>query len=73
MRQAGLRGVRRGRQFITTKADAKAARPPDLVERDFSATAPNRLWLVDFTYVATWSGMKFTAFVSDAYSRRILG
>jgi putative transposase len=73
MRQAGLRGVRRGRQFITTKADTRAARPPDLVERDFSAPAPNRLWLVDFTYVATWSGMKFTAFVCDAYSRRILG
>ena len=73
MRQAGLRGVRRGRQFITTRADEKAARPPDLVDRDFTATAPNRLWLVDFTYVATWSGMKFTAFVSDAYSRRIIG
>ena len=73
MRQAGLRGVRRGRQFITTRADEKTNRPPDLVDRDFTATAPNRLWLVDFTYVATWSGMKFTAFVSDAYSRRILG
>ena len=73
MRQAGLRGVRRGRQFITTRTDEKAARPPDLVDRDFTATAPNRLWLVDFTYVATWSGMKFTAFVSDAYSRRIIG
>jgi len=76
MRTAGLRGARRGRRgrrFITTKADAKAARPPDLVKRDFTATRPNRLWLVDFTYVPTWSGMKFTAFVSDAYSRRIVG
>jgi putative transposase len=73
MRRAGLRGARRGRRFSTTKPDAGAARPPDLVKRDFTATAPNRLWLVDFTYVPTWSGMAFTAFVSDAYSRRIVG
>jgi putative transposase len=73
MRAAGLAGVRRGRRFVTTRADAAAARPPDLVNRDFHAEAPNRLWLVDFTYVATWSGMAFTAFVSDAYSRRIVG
>jgi putative transposase len=73
MRAAGLQGARRGRKFITTKREAKAARPPDLVQRDFTATAPNRLWLVDFTYVPTWSGMAFTAFVSDAYSRRIVG
>ena len=73
MRRAGLQGARRGRRFSTTKPDAGAARPPDLVKRDFTATAPNRLWLVDFTYVPTWSGMAFTAFVSDAYSRRIVG
>jgi putative transposase len=73
MRAAGLQGARRGRKFITTKREAKAARPPDLVQRDFTATAPNRLWLVDFTYVPTWSGMAFTAFVSDAYPRRIVG
>lgn len=73
MRSAGLHGARRGRKFTTTKPDTAAARPPDLVKRDFTAPAPNRLWLVDFTYVPTWSGMAFTAFVSDAYSRRIVG
>lgn len=73
MRAAGLQGARRGRRFTTTKADLAAGRPPDLVGRDFSAPAPNRLWLVDFTYVPTWAGMAFTAFVSDAYSRRIVG
>ena len=74
MRIAGLAGARRGRRFITTtRADAAAARPPDLVQRNFTAPAPNRLWLVDFTYVPTWTGMAFTAFVSDAYSRRIVG
>ena len=73
MRVAGLRGVGRGRQFVTTKADTAAVRPPDLVGRDFHAQRPNLLWLVDFTYVPTWSGMAFTAFVSDAFSRRIVG
>ena len=73
MRAEGLHGVRRGKQFVTTKPDAAAARPPDLVNRDFTAEAPNRLWLVDFTYVPTWAGMAFTAFVHDAYSRRIVG
>lgn len=73
MRADGLRGVRRGKQFVTTRADEKASRPPDLVERDFTAPAPNKLWVVDFTYVPTWSGMAFTAFVSDVYSRRIVG
>ena len=73
MRAAGLQGARRGRKFTTTKPDGSAPRPPDLVGRDFSAPAPNRLWLVDFTYVPTWAGMAFTAFVSDAYSRRIVG
>jgi putative transposase len=73
MRKAGLRGARRGRQFRTTRPDAAAQRPPDLVKREFHADAPNRLWVVDFTYVPTWSGMAFTAFVSDVYSRRIVG
>ncbi len=71
MRQAGLRGVRHGRPMITTKAHRAAVRPPDLVERDFTAIRPNQLWVVDFTYVPTWSGMAFTAFVSDVFSRRI--
>jgi len=73
MRTAGLAGIRRGRQFVTTKADPAASRPADLVERDFTAGRPNALWIVDFTYVATWSGMVFTAFVTDVFSRRIVG
>jgi putative transposase len=73
MRRAGLRGVCHGRPFVTTKADAAAARPPDLVERNFHADRPNALWVVDFTYVPCWSGMRFTAFVSDVFSRRIVG
>jgi putative transposase len=73
MRSAGLRGVVRGKRFITTRADAAATRPPDLVGRDFTACKPNALWLVDFTYVPTWSGTAFTAFVTDAFSRRIVG
>jgi putative transposase len=73
MRRAGLRGVRRGRPFVTTKPDAAAARPPDLVNRHFHADRPNALWVVDFTYVPCWSGMVFTAFVSDVFSRRIVG
>jgi putative transposase len=73
MRQAGLRGVRRGRPFVTTKPDAAAVRPADLVKRHFQAERPNALWVVDFTYVPCWSGVKFTAFVSDVFSRRIVG
>lgn len=73
MRQQGLRGIRRGKQFVTTRPDGAAARPPDRVERQFTAAAPNQLWVVDFTYVPTWSGMAFTAFVTDVYSRRIVG
>lgn len=73
MKAAGLKGVRRGRQFKTTRPDPAASRPADLCKRDFTATRPNQLWLVDFTYVPTWSGMAFTAFVQDAFSRRIVG
>jgi putative transposase len=73
MKAAGLHGVRRGKRFITTTSDPAAARPPDLVQRDFTAAAPNRLCIVDFTYVPTWSGMAFTAFCSDVFSRRIVG
>jgi len=73
MRAAGLRGVRRGRQFVTTRSDPAAVRPPDLVKRDFTASRPNQLWVVDFTYVPTWAGMAFTAFVSDVFSRRVVG
>ena len=73
MRTAGIQGARRGRSYVTTRPDTSVPRPPDLVERDFTADAPNRLWVVDFTYVPTWSGMVFTAFVTDVYSRRIVG
>lgn len=73
MREAGLEGVVRGKARRTTVADERADRPTDLVERDFTATAPNVLWVADFTYVATWSGVVYVAFVIDAFSRRILG
>ena len=73
MRSLGLRGVRRGRPVFTTRPDRHAERAPDLVDRDFHATRPNQLWVVDLTYVPTWSGTVFTAFVSDVYSRRIVG
>ena len=74
MRANDLHGVRRDvRAFRTTIADPAAIRPADLVRRDFTAVRPNQLWVVDFTYVATWSGTVFTAFVTDVYSRRIVG
>ena len=73
MRREGLRGARRGRRTVTTRPDPAAERPTDLVNRDFTATRPNRLWVVDFTYVATRAGMVYTAFVSDVFSRRIVG
>ena len=73
MRDLGLRGVTRGKPRRTTVADTTAERPRDLVERRFSAAAPNRLWVADITYVRTWSGFVYAAFVTDAYSRRIVG
>jgi putative transposase len=73
MRQLGLTGARRGKRRRTTVEDPAAARPADLVGRRFSPPAPDRLWVADFTYVPTWSGMVYVAFVIDAYSRQILG
>jgi putative transposase len=73
MRELGLRGARRGRKVRTTVANPAAARPADLVRRQFSPPAPDRLWVADYTYVPTWAGMVYVAFVIDAYSRRILG
>ncbi len=73
MKDLQLHGVRRGRRVVTTRPDARAARPADLVQRRFRPVAPNRLWVADFTYVSTWSGMVYVAFVVDAYARRILG
>ena len=73
MRQMGLQGVVRGRKFKTTIADDGATRPVDLVNRDFTATRPNELRVADLTYVATWRGFVFVAFVIDAFSRSIVG
>jgi putative transposase len=73
MRRLGLRGAVRGKRFRTTIPDAAAGRPRDLVERNFRVSAPNRLWVADLTYVRTWSGFVYVAFVTDAYSRRIVG
>jgi len=73
MRQLGLAGACRGRRHRTTISDTAATRPADLVGRRFNPPAPNRTWVADFTYVPTWSGMVYVAFVIDAYSRRILG
>jgi putative transposase len=74
MRQIGLRGATRGKAFtVTTIPDDLLARPRDLVDRDFTATAPNRLWLADITYVPTRVGFVYVAFVTDVFSRRIVG
>jgi putative transposase len=73
MRELGLRGVTRGKARRTTIPDPAAARPADLVQRRFTPQAPNALWVADFTYVPTWSGTVYVAFVIDAWSRRILG
>jgi len=74
MRAMGLRGAVRGRRFtVTTLPDEAAKRPLDLVERDFTVTAPNRLWVADLTYVATWQGFVYVAFVIDAFARNIVG
>ena len=73
MRDMGLQGVVRGRKSKTTISDEAALRPPDLVDRDFSATRPNQLWVADLTYVATWRGFVYVAFVIDVFSRRIVG
>jgi putative transposase len=73
MRKLGLQGVIRGKTWKTTKPDSSSPRPADLVDRQFHVIAPNRLWVADLTYVRTWAGMTYAAFVMDAFSRRILG
>ena len=74
MRSMGLSGAVRGRAFtVTTVTDEMATRPPDLVKREFSATRPNQLWVADITYVATWVGFVYVAFVIDVFSRRFVG
>ncbi len=74
MGEMGLKGAVRGRAWVlTTRSDAAADRPSDLVDRQFVATRPNQLWVADFTYVATWRGFVYVAFVIDVFARRIVG
>lgn len=73
MRRLGLAGVVRGRSVRTTIPDPAAACPLDRVNRQFKAPRPNALWVSDFTYVATWSGFVYVAFVIDVFARRIVG
>lgn len=74
MRELGLQGAVRGTTFkVTTVADEAAIRPPDLVHRQFEAIRPNQLWVADITYVTTWDGFVYVAFVVDVFSRRIVG
>jgi putative transposase len=74
MRDLGIRGIVRGRRYkSTTEAAVVESRPSDLVERDFTAGEPNQLWVADLTYVATWSGFVYVAFVIDVFANRIVG
>jgi transposase InsO family protein len=73
MREMGLKGVVRGKAVKTTVSDRAAPCPLDRVNREFQAPRPNALWVSDFTYVATWAGFVYVAFVIDAYARRIVG
>jgi transposase InsO family protein len=73
MREMGLEGVVRGRKVKTTIPDGLAERPMDLVQRDFTADRPNQLWVADLTYVATWRGFVYVAFITDVFSRKIVG
>lgn len=73
MAELGIRGASRSRSMIPTRADTTSPRAPDLVKRRFEADRPNELWVSDFTYVATWSGFVYAAFIIDVYSRMIVG
>jgi putative transposase len=74
MRTHGLQGAkRRGKPWRTTRPDPTASRPPDLVDRDFTAERPDALWVADFTYLRCWEGLVFFSFVLDVYSRRVVG
>ena len=72
MRLLGLSGVVRGKRVRTTIPDPADTRPPDLLKRNFTATAPNRVWVTDFTYVRSWSGFVYVAFILDVYAQRIV-
>ena len=73
MRSAGIEGVTRTKRVRTTKPDPGAPRHPDLVDRNFTAAGPNQLWVTDLTYVATWAGVAYVCFITDVYSRKIVG
>ena len=73
MRRMGLAGAVRGKTVRTTVPDKDGVRAADLVKRQFTAGAPNRLWVADFTYVATWAGTVYVAFAIDVFSRKIVG
>ena len=73
MREMGLKGAVRGKPVKTTVSDRATPCPLDLVNREFQAPKPNALWVSDFTYVATWAGFVYVAFVIDTYARRIVG
>lgn len=73
MRAAEIEGARRSKRVKTTRPDPKAGRHPDLVRREFTAAAPNRLWVTDLTFVPTWAGVAYVCFIVDAFSRMIVG
>ena len=73
MRTAGIQGARRSKRVITTRRADSAARHPDLVKRNFTASSPNQLWVTDLTYVPTWSGVAYVCFIIDTCSRMIVG
>ena len=73
MRAAGIQGARRSKRVRTTRRDPAAGRHPDLVRRQFRAEEPNRLWVTDLTFVATWAGVAYVCFIVDAFSRMIVG
>jgi transposase InsO family protein len=73
MRDLGLEGARRGKKIRTTIRDDGQERAGDLLRRDFTASRPNERWVADFTYVSTWSGIVYVAFVVDVFSRAIVG
>jgi transposase InsO family protein len=73
MQKLGIQGVKRGKGYKTTIPDDASAHPADLVQREFTATRPNQLWVADITYVATWRGVVYVAFVIDVYARMIVG
>jgi putative transposase len=73
MKREGIQGASRAKKRFTTHSDKTAVRAPDLVQRNFIASRPDQLWVADFTYCSTWSGVVYVAFITDVFSRRIIG